>query len=287
VPTGSPRLPQVLRLLLCAALAATPDAAAPQDPGPVHEAPFAPSPRATADEMLRLAGVGPGDIVYDLGSGDGRVVIAAAKKFGARAVGVEISAPLVARSRLAAERAGVADRVRFLEQDLFATELGEATVIALYLSPNLNLRLRPALLRLKPGTRIVSHGSDLGDWRPDRKTSIRKDVYLWFVPAQVAGRWRSAFGGAPGERVLELEFEQRFQEVSARARLDGAPVQVWDARLESDRLSFVIVDRLDREDENGIYFEGRASGGTMEGSAASGVGAARRVERWRAQRAGR
>jgi SAM-dependent methyltransferase len=277
-------LPPIARLLVCAALVAQARPAAAQDPGTAHDAPFVPSPRSTVDEMLRLAAVGPADVVYDLGSGDGRVVIAAARKFGARAVGVEISAPLVARSRAAAERAGVADRVRFLEQDLFAADLGEATVITLYLSPNLNLKLRPALLALKAGTRIVSHGSDLGDWRPDRRTSIRKDVLLWFVPARVAGRWRSTLGRAPGERALELEFEQRFQDVSARARLGGAPAPVWEARLVADRLSFVIVDALDREDEAGLYFEGRVRGDRIEGGIARGAGLARTIETWRAER---
>lgn len=129
----------------------------------MHDAPYIPTPQVTVDEMLRLAGVGPDDIVYDLGSGDGRVVIAAATKFGARGVGVERDPALIAKSRAGAARAGAAERVRFLQQDLFATDLAEATVVTLYLSPNLNLRLRPALLGLKSGTRIVSHSSDLGD----------------------------------------------------------------------------------------------------------------------------
>jgi len=253
----------------------------------VHDAPYLPSPRATVDEMLRLAGVGPGDVVYDLGSGDGRVVIAAAQKFGARAVGIEISAPLVAQSRRNAERAGVSDRVRFLQQDLFETELGEATVVALYLSPNLNLKLRPALLKLRPGTRIVSHGSDLGEWRPDRKTAIRKDVFLWFVPAPVAGRWRGRIDLAGRERLLEIDFEQRYQDLTASARLDGVPAQAWEVQLESDRLAFAILDALDRESEAVLYFDGRVRGDAVEGSVARGVGRARIEGMWKAQRAGR
>lgn len=255
-----------------------------QDTGTVHEAPYLPSPRSTVIEMLRLAQVSAADVVYDLGSGDGRVVIAAAKEFGARGVGVEIDAKLVALSRAAAERAGVAERVRFLQQDLFATDLSQASVVTLYLAPNLNLRLRPALLALKPGTRIVSHGSDLGDWRPDRKTSIRKDVFLWTVPAQVPGRWRGSYG--EGRRTTRLEFElaQRYQEVSARAWLEGAPAQVWEARLAGDALSFVIVDALDHPDEAALYFEGRVTGERIEGSVARGAGASRSVHPWRAVR---
>ncbi len=256
-----------------------------QDTGPVHGAPFIPSGHATVDEMLRLAAVGPGDVVYDLGAGDGRVVIAAAAKFGARGVGVEIDARLVAQARQNAQRAGVADRVRFLQQDLFATDLRAATVVALYLSPNLNEKLRPTLLALAPGTRIVSHSSGMGDWQPDRKTSIRKDVLLWVVPARVAGRWRSVAGPGESGRVLELDIAQRYQRVSADARLDGAAAQVWEARLEGDRLSFVIVERVGTKDETALYYEGRVAGSHIEGRVARGVGKARAEHAWRAARA--
>lgn len=232
----------VRRFLVCAALLGMAAQPAAQDTGPVHPAPHIPSPRATVDEMLRLAVVGPGDVVYDLGAGDGRVVIAAAKKFGARGVGVEIDKRLVAQARQNAQRAGVTDRVTFLAQDLFKTDLSAATVVALYLSPNLNEKLRPALLALAPGTRVVSHSSGMGDWRPDRKTSIRKDVLLWIVPARVAGRWRSLPGPGEPARALEFEIKQRFQEISVDARLDGAPAQIWEARVQGDRLSFVIVE---------------------------------------------
>jgi SAM-dependent methyltransferase len=267
---------------LCAALLVHAAAAFSQDTGPVHAAPYIPSPPSTVDEMLRLAEVGPGDTVYDLGAGDGRVVIAAARKFGARGVGVEIDAALVERARANAARAGVADRVRFVQRDLFRTNLGEATVIALYLAPNMNLKLRPALLGLKAGTRIVSHAADLGDWRPDRRTVIRKEVLLWVVPARVAGRWRAQIGVPP--RPLELDFTQRYQELSASARLASAPVQVWEARLDSDRLSFVLVDGLDKDDEANLYFEGRVTPSAIEGTVTRGVGAARTSRHWRAER---
>lgn len=274
-------------MLVCAALLARAGAVFSQDTGPVHPAPYVPSPRVTVDEMLRLAAVGPTDVVYDLGSGDGRVVIAAAKKFGARGVGIEIDVRLVGQSHMNAAHAGVADRVRFVKQDLFETALDEATVITLYLSPNLNLKLRPALLRLRPGTRIVSHASDLGEWKPDRRTSIRKDVFLWIVPAQVSGRWRARIGSTPNARGLELEFSQRFQEVSASARLDGVAARVWETRLESDRLSFVIAQDLGTDDEASLYFEGKVSGALIEGSVSRGVGSARAVQTWRAERLGK
>ena len=273
------------RCFLGAALLGMAAQATAQDTGPVHPAPYIPSPRATVDEMLRLAEVGPRDVVYDLGAGDGRVVIAAAKKFGARGVGVEIDKRLVAQARQNAQRAGVSDRVRFLEQDLFETDLREATVVALYLSPNLNEKLRPALLALAPGTRVVSHSSGMGDWRPDRKTSIRKDVLLWIVPARVAGRWRSLPGPGEPARALEFEIRQRFQEISVDARLDGAPAQIWEARVEADRLSFVIVERAGTDDETALYYEGRITGSHIDGQVARGVGKTRAQHAWRAARA--
>jgi len=155
---------------------------------PRADVPYVQTPHEVVAQMLRLAGVGRSDVVYDLGSGDGRLVIAAARDFGARGVGVEIDPRLVARSVESARRAGVGDRVTFREQDLFLTDLADATVVTLYLSPALNLRLRPKLLReLRAGARIVSHDFDMGDWPPARalRVDVRErasQVYLWVVP---------------------------------------------------------------------------------------------------------
>ena len=251
------------------------------------EVPYVATPQVTVDEMLRLANVGPQDFVLDLGSGDGRIVITAAGKFGARGLGVDLDWRLVLQGEENARQAGVADRVRFLEQDLFKTDLGQATVITAYLLPFVMLRLRPALLELKPGTRIVSHDFDFGDWRPDQKTSIRKNVFLWIVPARAAGRWQARLELPPVERLLELELSQRYQEVSGHARLNGVPSQVWEMKLVGDRLSFVVVDSTDRENEASFYFDGRVSGDVIEGQLTRGVGAGRTVTRWRAVRAGK
>jgi SAM-dependent methyltransferase len=149
---------------------------------------WVPSDLLIVNEMLTLAGVGADDVVYDLGCGDGRIVIEAARRFGARGVGVDIDPKLVGEARRNAERAGVADRVTILEQDLFTTALADATVVMLYLSPAINLRLRPKLLReLRPGARIVSHEHDLGDWRPEKTVVVSLPernhyVFLWRVP---------------------------------------------------------------------------------------------------------
>ena len=250
------------------------------------EVPYVPTPQVTVDEMLRLAGVGPEDFVIDLGSGDGRIVVTAAKKFGARGLGVDIDWRLVAQAEENARQAGVVDRAKFVEQDLFRTDLGPATVITTYLLPFVMLKLRSRLLELKPGTRIVSHDFDFGDWRPDRKTGIRKNVYLWIVPARLAGRWRVRLDLPPLERLLELEVKQRYQDVSAHARLNGVPAPVWDLTLAGDRVSFVVVDSTDRDDEAGLYFEGRVAGDVIEGELTRGVGTARTMARWRAVRSG-
>lgn len=155
---------------------------------PGVEVPYVQTPQEVVAAMLGLARVGAADVVYDLGSGDGRVVIAAARDFGARGLGVELDPKLVAESEALACKAGVSDRARFLEQDIFVTDLSPATVVTLYLSPDLNARLRPRLLsQLRPGSRIVSHDFDMGDWPPARVVSVQSrdrthTLYLWVVP---------------------------------------------------------------------------------------------------------
>lgn len=174
------RLAYLVALILC--LGAT----ACLHPGAdVH---YVQTPSEVVTEMLRLARVGPNDVVYDLGSGDGRLVIAAARDFGARGVGVEIDPKLVALSVEAAQRAGIGDRVAFRQGDLFQADLSDATVVTLYLSTAINLRLRPKLVReLRPGARIVSHAFAMGDWNPAQTTSVQTrdravEVYLWVIP---------------------------------------------------------------------------------------------------------
>jgi tRNA G37 N-methylase Trm5 len=150
---------------------------------------YVPTPEEVVEEMLRVANVGKDDVVYDLGCGDGRIVITAAKKYGARGVGIDIDPERIKESNENARKAGVADHVKFLQQDLFTTDFSEATVVTLYLLPALNLKLRPKLLsELKPGTRIVSHAFDMGDWKPEKVVNVPGDehdrtLYFWVVPA--------------------------------------------------------------------------------------------------------
>jgi SAM-dependent methyltransferase len=158
--------------------------------GPKIDVIWVPSDVVVVRQMLQMAGVGRDDVVYDLGSGDGRIVIMAAREFGARGVGVDIDPELIRKARANAVTAGVADRVTFVEEDLFTADISQATVVAIYLGPDVNLRLRPKLQReLRPGARIVSHDYDLGDWQPEQTATVYFDnrdhlVFLWRVPSR-------------------------------------------------------------------------------------------------------
>ena len=187
-----------------------------------EEVPFITTPDNVTLEMLRLARVGANDHLIDLGSGDGRIVIVAARRFGATGLGVEIVPDLVEQSLRTAREAGVADKVAFRVQDLFQTDLSPATVVTMYLLPEFNLKLRPSLLELKPGTRLVSHDWDMGDWKPDqtsvvqvpdKKVGLEKSskVHLWIVPARIAGLW-CGVGPLAG---FSLRVAQNYQEVEA------------------------------------------------------------------------
>jgi SAM-dependent methyltransferase len=173
-----------------AAPSAAPPAQTTQAPTRRPDVIYVPTPQNVVDAMLELAGVKPGDVVYDLGCGDGRLVVSAAR-LGARGVGVDIDLPRVNEARANVKRHGVEDRVRIVHADLFLTDIREATVVTLFLLPELNVRLRPKLWKeLKPGTRVVSHLFDMGDWKPDRKITINEnnDVYLWTIPPDAARR---------------------------------------------------------------------------------------------------
>ena len=159
-----------------------------QDQQKPRDVPYVPTPQTVVDEMLKIAAVTKDDVVYDLGSGDGRIVITAAKKYGARGVGIDIDPERVKEANANAVQAGVTERVKFVEQNLFETDFKEATVVTLYLLPDINLRLRPKLLsELKPGTRIVSHAFDMGDWKPERTEHLEgRVIYYWVIPEKAA-----------------------------------------------------------------------------------------------------
>jgi SAM-dependent methyltransferase len=240
-----------LALILAAAgLLAAPGAAAQVF---LTKPPYVPTPQSTVDRMLELARVGPDDYVVDLGSGDGRIVITAAKKYGARGLGIEIEPDLVNLSQYYARRAGVADRARFVTEDLFVADLRPATVLTLYLFQELNIKLRPRILeQLRPGARVVAHDWDLGDeWEPDFAETIpapdkpvgierTSKVYLWYVPAKVEGRWRLETPLAAG-RSATLALAQQFQKFAGEVELDGARHAVTGGRARGTAIRFAIA----------------------------------------------
>ncbi len=271
-----------LRAILAAAIFAwfTVSPAAPPSASPDVPTPYLPSTSVAVDEMLRLAGVRQNDLVADLGSGDGRVVIAAAKDFGARGLGIELDPKLVEESRAHARQAGVADRVEFRQGDVLTADYRDATVVTLYLLPNLVDRLKPRLLAMKPGTRIVAHDYGFSGWKPDRRVVISKTYLLYVVPAHVGGRWRLRVELPEGAREYDFELKQSYQEIRGGARAGNGYLPAFEARLEGDRISFVMV-----EDSASQRFEGRAvSSLEMEGVVRTGLGRDLVEGRWRATR---
>jgi SAM-dependent methyltransferase len=218
-------------ILAAAALPALAGFAAPE-----LEVPFVPTPHALVQRMLDLAGVGASDYLIDLGCGDGRIAVAAALR-GARALGVDLDSLRIAEAAAAARIAGVESRVRFRRQDLFRTPIFDADVVALYLLPRVNLELRPRLLtELRPGSRIVSHAFDMGDWRPEATETLdRRRIFLWIVPAIAGGSWALTDAGGAAH---VLEVEQRFQQVSGTLTGTDGVVALRDATLRGTSFAF-------------------------------------------------
>jgi SAM-dependent methyltransferase len=228
---------------------------------------WVPTPEFLVERMLQMAQVGPNDLVVDLGSGDGRTVIAAAKKFHANSVGIEFNPDMVALSKRNAEKAGVAADAKFIEADIFASDFHKATVVTMYLLPDLNLRLRPRLLEMKPGTRLVSHQFTMGEWQPDEISSFdNRSAYFWVVPARVEGSWKLGYAGRKSRIELTLDLKQTFQMVEGAIVAGQARLGLRDVRLRGDRFDFSFVD------DNGVLreFSGRVLGKTMSGSMKAG-----------------
>ena len=234
---------------------------------------FEPTPEETVARMLNLARVGGGDFVIDLGSGDGRIPIAAGRN-GARALGVELDDKLIEKARASAQSAGVASRVTFRKEDLFRTPLDEATVVTLYLLPEMNVRLRPRLLGLRPGTRIVSHQFPMGDWRPDTVDDNGGRIYLWIVPANVAGRWAVT----AGNQKFTIELRQQYQEISGVATIGAATQSLQEARLRGSTIEFSL-----EVDGRATRFRGTVAGNGIQGTG-GGFGFEQTAGAWQASR---
>ena len=220
-----------------------------------------PTPDAMVERMLRMAKTTSSDVVYDLGAGDGRLPIVAAKAFGATAVGIEYDGELAALARRNAERAGVAGKVTIVRGDIFKEDFSRATVVTLYLLPDLNQQLRPSLLAMKPGTRVVSHAWDMGEWEPDATSRIgESEAFLWIVPARVEGRW--SLRGEGGFFAGDLELTQRFQRVGGTLTLRGKAQPVLGAYVDGEYLGFTFVDL-----DGGVRsVRARIDGGTLAGA---------------------
>lgn len=260
------------------------DEAKKAEPRITEETPYVPSPRIVVDTMLRMAGVQANDFLIDLGSGDGRIIITAAKEFRARGFGVDYDPRLVRLATANAAREGVSDSTAFYEQDIFKTDLGQATVVTIYLLPEYNAVLKPRLLALRPGTRIVSHDYGIGDWEPDAVERIpvpdkpvgavkESVIYAWVVPAQVDGRWRSRVRTPRGSAEIELNIAQHNQRFSGTARLRGKEWPIERAFLKSNYLSFRV-----EMDGQTLLFQGHVSNGRISGEQVIGE----QHVRWRA-----
>lgn len=229
---------------------------------------YVPTPQYVVSEMLELAGTTKDDVIYDLGCGDGRFVITAAKRYGARGVGVDLDGELLRISRENARKAGVERLVDFLKQDLFETDIKKATIVALYLLPELNLSLRPRLLKeLRPGTRVLSHDFNMGEWKPDAVGEIGASTYyLWIIPADVRGLWHVSVPALGRVGLFRMAVTQEFQEIKAeipRPAPEGAFLS--QAKLRGERISF-FLNRGTGRTRTGMYFKGKVAGNTMTGT---------------------
>ena len=210
---------------------------------------WVPTPKSLVEKMLKMADVKPTDIVIDLGSGDGITVITAAKQFGVRATGIEYNPDMVELSKRNAQREGVADKTEFIRGDIFVTDFSKATVLTMYLLPYLNLKLRPTILNMKPGTRVVSHAFTMEDWLPEQTDSTEgRTAYLWIVPAKVEGNWKIGQG--------TLELKQKFQVIEGTYRVNDTTWRLTQTNLRGDQISFMV---------NGAAYTGRVTGPTMQG----------------------
>lgn len=237
---------------------------------------YVPTPQVVVDAMLDMAKVTADDYIIDLGSGDGRIVITAAKKYGARGFGVDLDAVLLKRANEAARREGVAERAHFVEQNLFETDLSKATVITSYLLPEMNEKLRPKILQLRPGTRVVAHDYHMGEWQPDDNDTLSVPektvgnpgtsyIFMWYVPANAAGKWQIR---APvnGKRLaVDLDLDQHFQMLNGSGRINDRSAQLQGARVRGEEVTFWLTLGSGAAAVR-HEFNGRIKGDTIDGT---------------------
>jgi hypothetical protein len=267
---------KAIRILLAAAALAA-GAAAANTHEPVNAGPYVPSPQSVVADMLKLAEVGPRDFVIDLGSGDGRIVLTAAKVFGASGFGVEIQDKLVQLSNEAARKEGVADRVKFVTRDLFMTDISKATVLTMYLLPNTVNMLKDKLLKeLRPGTRVISHDYPLAGWIPEKYVQMDLEdkvqisgvtttlIYLYVVPAKVAGNWNLKLSPTLSKDPIRVDLKQQLTRVQGYARVGGKEVPLDEPKLRGERIEFRLVTG-----GKAMNFAGTIKAGAIEGTVES------------------
>jgi hypothetical protein len=282
-----------LALAAGALFAASPLLGQAQDFG---DTPYVQTPMNVVKAMLDMAKVGPKDYVIDLGSGDGRMVITAAKDYGARGFGVDHDARLVHLANANAVKAGVSERVSFYARDLYKTDVQRATVMSIYLLPEVNLMARPKLLReLKPGTRIVSHDYDMGEWQPDQQRELEapgkpvgrdpvSKIFFWVVPANVTGDWSVTLRAGARAPRYALQMTQKFQVAGGALNAGAQRVPLQDVKLTGARLAFKAMLPNEAGKPVAHHFSARVAGESMEGTLQ--VEGSSRAIAWRAQRTG-
>lgn len=235
------------------------------------DVPFVPTPQKVVDEMLRLASVSKSDFLYDLGCGDGRIVITAAERFGTRGVGVDLNPVRIAESRENATKAGVTNLVRFVEGDLFQADFRQASVVTLYLLTSVNIRLRPKLFEeLRPGSRVVSHDFSMDTWRPDQNETITVEgsthnLYFWVIPANISGTWQVAWTEGARKQNLGLSVDQQFQMPIGKVTSGGSGVSVKDFAINGDKIKLTLEREAAGKTET-LVLEGSAVGDTIQGT---------------------
>jgi SAM-dependent methyltransferase len=228
---------------------------------------WVPTNDAVADAMLKVAKVKPTDLVYDLGAGDGKIAIAAAKNFGATAVGIEYNKEMAELATRNAERAGVADKVKIINGDIFVEDFSKATVVTMYLLPDLNLKIRPTILKMAPGTRVVTNSFNMGDWEPDDTVGTGyAQGYFWIVPGNAAGKW-SLKGMKGSQQPATLELTQRYQRVGGVLNIYGKAQPILGATLVGNRLKFTFLDHSNQSRIIDVTLSGNElSGQVLENS---------------------
>lgn len=251
------------------------------------DVPFVPTPYEVIEDMLRFAELKKGDILYDLGCGDGRIVIEAARRAGIRAVGIDIDPERIRESRENARIAGVENLVEFRRADIFEADFSEATVVTMYLLPDVNIRLRPTILKLRPGTRIISHQFDMDEWQADRMTYVPIDLYvhtvfLWIVPANISGTWDWSLNLNQKKTDCRLEVNQAYQYFSGKLYLGEQVIHIPETKIEGPKVEFSVI--LPGTADSELIFSGQVEGDQLNGTVTLVQGKKNARQTWKATR---